>query len=421
MRWCEIELFVFAICLTCYHKQIAKRIDYRMRQMEKELEAREKALKSKRPPTVIAAQKSIDAIKEMDNWDLQAREAQLQGREPSSLNNLSLEARTEMKERLKERAAIAYRLREIEVQVQRALLIADETRNSIYDCAQYVNYSNITLKAAAPATGAEKAVPGLSVQEGIQLEATINPKILAVPACLQCSSCMESGTSLCAKRLEVRNRLIAEATKSKEGSTGPANKKKIKKRKAEVAPVAPVLQRTSISPGPPKKKFKAMAPPPPKDGAPKPRVTSQGNKRMDIPEELFPEFCSRISAYGTGERMKVINAFVDDHQSISVRQVTMRFAEITTRERPGCIPDVKVVKKTGRAFMFYLRPCFYKFLPASERPVNWEEYAFEDEKLYEEEKELRQMNVSITRDDGDSKMQSGEDGEETEDESDVMG
>lgn len=399
--------------------QIAKRIDYRMRQMEKELEAREKALKSKRPPTVVAAQKSIDAIKEMDNWDQQACEAQMQGKEPPSLNNLSLEARTEMKERLKERAAISYRLREIEVQVQRALLIADETRNSIYDCAQYVNYSNITLKAATPPTGAEKTVPGLSIQEGIKLEATINPKILAVPACLQCSSCMESGTSLCEKRLEVRNRLIAEATKSKGSSSTPANKKKIKKRKAEGAPVASATPRASISPGPPKKKFKAMAPPP-KTGAPKPRITSQGNKRMDIPEELFPEFCKRISAFGTGERMKLINAFVEDHQSISVRQVTMRFAEITTRERPGCIPDVKVVKKSGRAFMFYLRPCFYKFLPPSERPVMWEEYAFEDEKLYEEEKELRQMNVSITREDGNSKMQSTDDGDETEDESDVM-
>ena len=232
---------------------------------------------------------------------------------------------------------------------------------------------------------------------------------------------MESGTSLCVKRLEVRNRLIAEATKSKEARTGTVNKKKIKKRKVEVNPIVAVTQRTGVSPGPPKKKYKAMAPPQRKDGASKPRVTSQGNKRMDIPDELFPDFCSRISAYGTGERMKVINAFVQNHQSISVRQVTMRFAEITTRERPGCIPDVKVVKKTGRAFMFYLRPCFYKFLPASERPVNWEEFAFEDEKLYEEEKELRRMNVSIAREDVDSKMQSGEDGEETEDESDVMG
>jgi hypothetical protein len=399
-----VLIFVSIQQLTWFSlSQIAKRIDYRMRQMEKELEAREKALKSKRPPTVIAAQRTIDAIKEMDVWDQQARNAQLEGKEPTPLNSLSLEARTEMKERL------------IEVQVQRALLIADETRNSIYDCAQYVNYSNITLKAATPTTGAEKAGPGLSILGGIQLEASINPKILAVPPCLQCSSCTESGMSLCLKRLEVRNRLIAEATKSKDGGASTGNKKKTKKRKADTSfplpppPPPPALQSQRSSSGPPKKKFKAMAPP--KDGAPRPRITSQGNKRMDIPDELFPEFCRRVSAYGTGERMKVINAFVDDHQSISVRQVTMRFSEITTRERPGCIPDVKVVKKTGRAFMFYLRPCFYKYLPPSERPVNWEEYAFEDEKLYEQEKELRRENISINRE----VQMSGDDGEETED------
>jgi hypothetical protein len=386
-----------------------------MRQMEKELEAREKALKSKRPPNVLAAQRTIEAIKEMDIWDEQAREAQLKGKEPAPLNNLSLEARTEMKERLKERASMAYRLREIEVQVQRALLIADETRNSIYDCAQYVNYSNITLKAATPTTGADKASPGLSIQGGIQLEASVNPKILAIPPCLQCSSCMESGTSLCLKRLEVRNRLIAEATKTKDGGIGAANKKKAKKRKIDI-PIIPRPPQQPSSSGPPQKKFKAMAPQ--KEGGHRPRITSQGNKRMDIPDELFPEFCRRVSAYGTGERMKVINAFVDDHQSISVRQVTMRFSEITTRERPGCIPDVKVVKKTGRAFMFYLRPCFYKYLPPSERPVNWEEYAFEDEKLYEQEKELRRQNISLHREDGELRAQmSGDDRDETEDES----
>ena len=388
-----------------------------MRQMEKELEAREKALKSKRPPNVIAAERSIAAIKEMDLWDLQAREAQLEGHEPTPLNNLSLEARSEMKERLKERASVIYRLREIEVQVQRALQVADETRNSIYDSAQYVNYSNITLKPVAPVGGNEKANPGPTIQASIQIEASINPKILAVRPCRQCSSCMESNTMLCLKRLEVRNRLIAEASKLKENNgTGP-NKKKGKKRKPEGQPSAVSLTPSS---GPPKKKVKVAIPS--ADGVVvKPRITSLGNKRMQIPDELFPEFCRRISAYGTGERMKVINAFVEDHPAVSVRQVTMRFSEITTRDRPGCIPDVKFVKKSGRAFMFYLRPCFYKCLPASERPVNWEQYAADDERLYEEEKELRRTTAAANKDDPDVKGPvSGEDGEETEDDSEVQ-
>jgi hypothetical protein len=76
--------------ISCF-TQIAKRIDYRMRQMEKELEAREKALKNKRPPNVVAALKAIDAIKEMDKWDASACEALMQGKEPTSLNDLSLE------------------------------------------------------------------------------------------------------------------------------------------------------------------------------------------------------------------------------------------------------------------------------------------------------------------------------------------
>jgi hypothetical protein len=387
-----------------------------MRQMEKELEAREKALKSKRPPNVIAAERSIAAIKEMDLWDLQAREAQLKGQEPMPLNNLSLEARSEMKERLKERASVIYRLREIEVQVQRALQVADETRNSIYDSAQYVNYSNITLKPVAPVGGSDKANLGPTIQASIQVEAAINPKILAVRPCRQCSSCMESNTMLCLKRLEARNRLIAEAGKIKESNGSGPNKKKGKKRKPEA-------QQNALSPtqnsGPLKKKLKTSTVT--ADGIVKPRITSLGNKRMQIPDDLFPEFCRRISAYGTGERMKVINVFVEDHPAVSVRQVTMRFSEITTRDRPGCIPDVKFVKKSGRAFMFYLRPCFYKCLPSSERPVNWEQYAADDERLYEEEKELRRTTSVATKDAPDVKPPvSGDDGEETEDDGELQ-
>jgi SLIDE len=401
---------------------IAKRCDYRMRQMEKELEAREKALKSKRPPNVVAAQKTIDAIKEMDLWDLQSREAQLEGEEPAPVGSLSLEARVEMKERLKERAFSISRLREIEVQLQRALVVADETRQSIYDGAQYVNYSNITLKASGPVTAGKDEKNGPSTKDGVELEAAISPKVLAVPRCRQCAMCMDSNTKLCQKRLEVRDRLIAEATnRSKEQSANDAGKKKSKKRKAESSPKKSPTDTKEIVP-PPKKKLMMAKP----DGQLKPRVTSQGNKRMKIPDELFPTFCRRISANGTGERMKLINQFVEDHPTISVRQVTIRFAEITTRDRPACVPEVKVVKKTGRAFMFYLRPCFYKYLPPSERPEDWEHYAFDDEKLYEEESEMRRAAKASDKSDpnGDSNSKapvSGDDGDETEEDSEPSG
>jgi SLIDE len=411
---------------------IAKRCDYRMRQMEKELEAREKAIKSRRPPNVVAAQRTIEAIKEMEQWDVQANAALLAGKDPPSLGTLSLEARAETKERLKERAPSIARLREIEVQIQRALKTADETRQSINDSAQYINYSSITLKPAAPAAGSkeEKALP--STKSGIELEAAINSKILAVPPCCQCSSCMDSNTMLCLRRLDVRNRLILEASKVKE-KVGPdvvvAKKKSTKKRKVDSVLATVTTLTEQKESGPPKKK-KKPSPTASSVGEHRPRVTSQGNKRMQIPDELFPEFCRRISASGTGERMKVINQFVEDHATISVRQVTIRFSEITTRDRPECIPEVKAVKKTGRAFMFYLRPCFYKFLPPSERPPNWEQYALEDEKKYEIDKEAQLLGKSSakrasssgTLDDASSKPPaSGDDGDETEDDSDPSG
>jgi hypothetical protein len=109
---------------------------------------------------------------------------------------------------------------------------------------------------------------------------------------------------------------------------------------------------------------------------------------MSIPDELLPEFCRRISARGTSDRNKLINDFVVDHPSISVRQVTMKFVESVVRERPACVPDEpipKIAGKKGRVFVFYLRPRCYKYLPESERPDGWEKYAEEDEIAYQNE------------------------------------
>lgn len=383
---------------------IAKRCDYRMRQMEKELEAREKNLKNMKPPSVISAQRAIDAIKEMDLWDMQMREAQMEGEAPSGIGNLSFEARVVMEERLKDRASGISRLREIEVQVQRCLGLAEDTRNAITGGAQYVNYSNITLKAGGPALTGNDEKTGQTVQDGVNLEARINPAVLLVPACRQCANCLHSNTKLCLERLKVRNALLKEEA---DRLNEKGDRKKSKKRKAESSPKKskPVVhvQPTSVEPKVKKPKQLMMKQP---DGQLKIRVTSQGNKRMSIPDELFPDFCQRIGAEGTGERMRLINQFVEDNPTISVRQVTMKLADITTRDRPRCISESE--RKGGRAFMFYLRPCFYKHLPASERPEGWEKYAAEDEKVWQEDE---QRNSEDKKKDGAGGSQCSLDGQ----------
>lgn len=165
----------------------------------------------------------------------------------------------------------------------------------------------------------------------------------------------------------------------------------------------------------------------------KPRVTSQGNKRMSIPDELFPQFCRRIGAGGTGERMKLINQFAEENPTVSVRQVTLRLGEITTKEIPKCVTPIEREKRAGRAFMFYLRPRFYKFLPPDERPDGWEQCAEEDDTKWQQEqqdknagkqkKEKRSSISSVTSNLSDQIETSSnpspsvqDDGEETEDE-----
>merc|ERR1712127_358706 len=64
---------------------------------------------------------------------------------------------------------------------------------------------------------------------------------------------------------------------------------------------------------------------------------------------------------------------------------TFKFAELTTKDLPGCVPKPEKPKGKGRAFTFFLRPRYYKLLPPEERPNDWEKYAKEDEVLYEEE------------------------------------
>ena len=115
---------------------IGKRIDYRMRQMEKEVEAREKKLSSQKPLNVVAAEKAIKAIKEMERWESEAREKQLKGINAPSLAVLSDEAQEIMEERIVERQSLISRLQEIETQVRGCKRLADETKRSILQGVQ---------------------------------------------------------------------------------------------------------------------------------------------------------------------------------------------------------------------------------------------------------------------------------------------
>lgn len=244
---------------------------------------------------------------------------------------------------------------------------------------QYVNYSSITLKSATPTLINGEEIP-LELENG-DVEARINQRILQIPECGQCANCTDKNKNrkLCLKRLGPRNELVESETKK----ILIENKgKKGKKRKSETKTLFPNPKKPKSIPGPKKKIPKMMKT---ASGQVKPRVTSQGNKRMAIPDEHFPEFCRRIGAMGTGERMKLINQFAEEHPTVSVRQVTLKLGEITTKEMPACVkpPD----KKNGRAFMFYLRPRFYKFLPADERPEGWEKCAEIDERSWELEKQ----------------------------------
>lgn len=110
---------------------IVKRCDYRMRQMERELEAREKGLKQKKPANAIAAQKAIEAIKAMEKWESESRDRELCGETVQPLSELDDEAAQILKERLSERELCVARLREIEAQVSRCMALAEETRQGI--------------------------------------------------------------------------------------------------------------------------------------------------------------------------------------------------------------------------------------------------------------------------------------------------
>ena len=359
---------------------LSKRCDYRMRQMEKECEAREKVLKNRKPANVVAAEKALQAVREMESWETEARISQLNGDEPPALDTLPFEAEQIMRERLEERETHIDRLREIEIQVRACKDLADETREAIMRGDQYVNYSHITLKAGGPNTKDSNALSVAKGVEGDDIESRINLQVLKVPECGTCPSCTDrTSRKLCLKRHDLRKRLIVIETKKMEAEAKRGTK--TKKRKLEPSSKT----KSSSTSGSTGSKTSSSSSSLKNVLKKKPRVTSQGNKRMCIPDELLPEFCRRIGVNGTAQRMKLINKFVEDYPDISVRQVTLKFSEVTTKDcPPGVAPPEK---KSGRSFQFYLRPRFYDKLRAEDgRPSGWEELKVADDELWEKQK-----------------------------------
>jgi len=403
---------------------IMKRADYRIRQVERELEVREKTLEKLRPPTVVAAQTALDAIKAMEKYEVFARTNELQGEEPPKFDNFDGDAKAIMEERKKECDQCVGRLREIEGQMCRALLLAAETKQGIVRGDQYVNFSNITLRGVrSDSTAAiENQFEVLPDLENGVIEARINRAILAIEECGHCENCISKGRGvrkLCMRRLEERKRLIRNATKvalkargksmanmkagvitaSKPPALKPQPKSAptinvniSKKRKIETKPIGEGSKQPSskkkskCSPTSKKKNPNTIET---QNGINRPRITSQGNKRMAIPDEAFPDFCRRIGPQGTGERMKLINQFAEEHTETSVRQITIKLGEITCREPPAC---VDMTGRKIRPFMFYLRPRYYKYLYPEDRPDDWEIFSEEDDLLWEREQEEMRLN-----------------------------
>merc|ERR1711865_58936 len=143
---------------------------------------------------------------------------ELQGEVPPKFDNFDVDTKTVMKEQQKERDQCVGRLREIEGQVNRCLLLADETRQGIIRGDQYVNFSNINLKGGTTFTtaGGEHHFEVLPELESGAIEARINRSILSIEECGQCENCTNKGRGvrkLCMRRLEERKRLIRNATK----------------------------------------------------------------------------------------------------------------------------------------------------------------------------------------------------------------
>ena len=393
---------------------ISKRCDYRMRQMEKELEAREKKLSSMKPPAVREAELALEAVKNMDMWESEAKMMELQGEKAPPMESYVKQGMSDFNEYLNERQQCIDKLREIETQIRGCQMMADEVKEVILRGDQYVNYSHICLKAGGPRAGLNKRGTGY----GVDLEARINTAVLAIPECGECKVsavmrevheglitsqltfaifchflqfCIDpKGRKLCVKRRSVRREMIeeemirvpiqnAEEIKeqdSKKGNSNDPNKERKKPGRKKGWNKESSANNSNKGPG------KAPG-----------RGPGKGSVPMTIPDSLLPEYCRRITAEGTDARMDVINGFAQDHPQVSIRQSTIKFVDLTTKDRPLCLGDIKKEDRKGmgkgRKVKFYLRPKFYHMLAEDSRPEGWEEAAKQDELLWQEEMEAK--------------------------------
>ena len=161
---------------------IAKRCDYRMRQMEKELEMREKKLSSMKPPAVAEAEIALEAVKNMEAWESEARMLEMQGEQPPLMASFVRSGLGTLSEYVKERQSCIDKLRETETQLRGCRLMAEEAKVSILRGDQGINYGHITLKAGGPRAGFNKSGKGY----GVDLEARINSAVMKIPECGDC-------------------------------------------------------------------------------------------------------------------------------------------------------------------------------------------------------------------------------------------
>ena len=99
--------------------------------MEKEVEHRERKLRSEKPVAVIAAERAVAAIKEMDSWETSSLLMQLKNIPPKPFSAMSEEAQEIMVERQRKKQQIVDRIREINVQVHGCVELAEETKRGI--------------------------------------------------------------------------------------------------------------------------------------------------------------------------------------------------------------------------------------------------------------------------------------------------
>merc|ERR1711957_482922 len=254
---------------------------------------------------------------------------------------------------LNEHQTCVDKLREIETQVRGCKVLAEETKEVILRGDQYVNYSHITLKAGGPRAGLNKSGKGY----GVDLEARINSHVLAIPECGKCKFCVDPNTTkVCARRRDIRREFIEEEMLRVPHQPFDPDSKISKLSSSSYKPV-----KERKKPGRKKGWNKAIESSP---GYKKSKGVSKGSIPMALPDHLLPELASLITANGTNQRMDVINEFIKSHPETSARQTTIKFTELTTKDRPSCIapPPKKIGREDRSCFMLDLgiTTCYLK-------------------------------------------------------------